>query len=58
MLVADAYSYNTGEKMVSYSDEQIKDLIIQDFSNKRSTFQPLLFGLEKGIMERIIPTNC
>jgi excinuclease ABC subunit A len=21
---ADAYSYNTGEKMVSYSDEQIK----------------------------------
>ena len=24
---ADAYSYNTGEKMVSYSDEQIKQLI-------------------------------
>ena len=23
---SDAYSYNTGEKMVSYSDEQIKQL--------------------------------
>jgi excinuclease UvrABC ATPase subunit len=27
---ADAYSYNTGEKMVSYSDEQIKTLIVED----------------------------
>ena len=26
---ADAYSYNTGEKMVSYSDEQIKALILR-----------------------------
>jgi excinuclease ABC subunit A len=25
----DAYSYNTGEKMVSYSDEQIKTLIVE-----------------------------
>ena len=24
---SDAYSYNTGEKMVSYSDDQIKDMI-------------------------------
>ena len=32
---ADAYSYNTGEKMVSYSDEQIKKLIIEDFQGKR-----------------------
>ncbi|WP_044404242.1 excinuclease ABC subunit UvrA [Lacinutrix sp. Hel_I_90] len=34
---SDAYSYNTGEKMVSYSDEQIKELIIQDFKGKRIT---------------------
>ena len=27
---SDAYSYNTGEKMVSYSDEQIKNLIIEE----------------------------
>ncbi|MDU8886839.1 excinuclease ABC subunit UvrA [Yeosuana sp. MJ-SS3] len=31
----DAYSYNTGEKMVSYSDEQIKSLIIESFKGKR-----------------------
>ena len=32
---SDAYSYNTGEKMVSYSDEQIKSLIIESFKGKR-----------------------
>ncbi len=32
---SDAYSYNTGEKMVSYSDEQIKELITTDFKGKR-----------------------
>ncbi len=32
---ADAYSYNTNEKMVSYSDEQIKDLILKDFDQKK-----------------------
>lgn len=32
---SDAYSYNTGNKMVSYSDEQIKQLIISDFNGKR-----------------------
>ena len=32
---SDAYSYNTGEKMVSYSDEQIRDLIIESFDQKR-----------------------
>ena len=31
----DAYSFNTGEKMVSYSDEQIKDLIISSYSGKK-----------------------
>jgi excinuclease ABC subunit A len=35
---ADAYSYNSGEKMVSYSDEQIKDLIIQDFQENASIY--------------------
>lgn len=32
---SDAYSYNTGDKMVSYSDEQIKELITTDFKDKR-----------------------
>lgn len=31
----DAYSYNTGEKMVRYSDEQIADLITKDFEGKK-----------------------
>lgn len=30
----DAYSYNTGEKMVRYSDEQIIDLILKDYAGK------------------------
>ena len=32
---ANAYSYNTGEKMVSYNDEQIKKLILANFHDKR-----------------------
>ena len=32
---SDAYSFNTGEKMISYSDEQIKELITTDFKDKR-----------------------
>ncbi|WP_264538231.1 excinuclease ABC subunit UvrA [Flavobacterium sp. N1736] len=45
---ADAYSYNTGEKMVSYSDEQIKDLIIQDFSGKRINILAPIIRARKG----------
>jgi excinuclease ABC subunit A len=33
--VSTAISYNTGEQMVKYSDEQIVDLIIRDFLNKK-----------------------
>jgi excinuclease ABC subunit A len=32
---SDAYSYNTGRKMVSYTDAQIKALIIESFKGKR-----------------------
>ncbi|CAD0009034.1 excinuclease ABC subunit UvrA [Flavobacterium salmonis] len=45
---ADAYSYNTGEKMVSYSDEQIKDLIMQDFSGKRINILAPIIRARKG----------
>jgi excinuclease ABC subunit A len=45
---ADAYSYNTGEKMVSYSDEQIKDLITQDFTNKRINILAPVIRTRKG----------
>ncbi len=45
---ADAYSYNTDEKMVSYSDEQIKDLILKDFSGKRVAVLAPLIKSRKG----------
>ena len=45
---ADAYSYNTGEKMVSYSDEQIRDLIIEDFSGKRINILAPVIRARKG----------
>ena len=32
----EAYSYNTGEKMVKYTDEQIINLIIEKFNGKRT----------------------
>lgn len=32
----EAYSYNTGEKMVKYSDDQIINLIIEHFGRKRT----------------------
>ena len=33
--VGEAYSYNTGEKMVRYSEEQITDLILQEYAGRR-----------------------
>ena len=45
---ADAYSYNTGEKMVSYSDEQIKDLIIESFNGKRINILAPIVRSRKG----------
>ena len=42
---ADAYSYNTGEKMVSYSDDQIKSLIIEQFSDRKiNVLAPVIRG--------------
>ncbi|MDD5150191.1 MAG: excinuclease ABC subunit UvrA [Flavobacterium sp.] len=45
---ADAYSYNTGEKMVSYDDEQIKQLITQDFAGKRINILAPIIRARKG----------
>ena len=45
---ADAYSYNTGEKMVSYSDDQIKELIIKDFNGKRINILAPVIKARKG----------
>ena len=45
---ADAYSYNTDEKMVSYSDEQIKELILTDFADKKVAILAPLIKSRKG----------
>ncbi len=45
---SDAYSYNTDEKMVSYSDEQIKELILKDFDGKRIAILAPLIKSRKG----------
>ncbi|ALM06988.1 excinuclease ABC subunit A [Sediminicola sp. YIK13] len=44
----DAYSYNTGEKMVSYSDEQIKELIKEDFNEKKINVLAPIIKSRKG----------
>lgn len=45
---ADAYSYNTNEKMVSYSDEQILNLILSDFDGKRVNILAPVIKSRKG----------
>ncbi|WP_035677855.1 excinuclease ABC subunit UvrA [Flavobacterium limnosediminis] len=44
----EAYSYNTGEKMVSYSDEQIKELIFENFNGKRINILAPIIRSRKG----------
>lgn len=45
---ADAYSYNTGEKMVSYTDSQIKDLILESFRGKKVNILAPVIRSRKG----------
>ncbi len=45
---SDAYSYNTGQKMVSYSDEQIQKLILEDFANKKVSILAPVIRSRKG----------
>jgi len=45
---ADAYSYNTGEKMIRYNDEQIKSLILEEFLGKKITFLAPIIRSRKG----------
>ena len=45
---ADAYSYNTGERMVSYSDEQIKELIKSSYQGQRVSVLAPVVKSRKG----------
>ncbi len=44
----DAYSYNSGEKMVSYSDVQIKELIKTDYDQKKINILAPVVKSRKG----------
>ncbi|CAA0158448.1 excinuclease ABC subunit UvrA [Tenacibaculum maritimum] len=45
---SEAYSFNTGEKMISYSDEQIKNLILKEFTHKKVAVLAPLIKSRKG----------
>lgn len=45
---ATAYSYNTGEKMVQYSEEQVQDMILKDYDGKRINILAPLIRSRKG----------
>ena len=55
--VAEAYSYETGEKMVRYSEEQISDLITKEFHGQRiNILAPMVRGRKghyRELFERI-----
>ncbi|MGB1032738.1 MAG: excinuclease ABC subunit UvrA, partial [Flavobacteriales bacterium] len=55
---ATAYSYNTGEPMVRYTDEQIADLVLADFKQKKLLLLAPLIKGRKGhyreLFERIM----
>jgi len=45
---ADAYSYNTNKKMVSYSNEQIKELILNAYKEKKIVILAPIIKSRKG----------
>ena len=45
---ADAYSYNTNKKMVSYSNEQIRSLILNEFEHKKIVILAPIVRSRKG----------
>ena len=45
---ADAYSYNTGEKMVKYTTAQIVDLILEKYNSKKLTILAPIVKGRKG----------
>ena len=53
---ADAYSYETNEKMVSYSDEQIKQLILSDYEDKKIIVLAPIIKSRKGHYRELFET--
>lgn len=46
--VGIAYSYNTNEKMVSYTDDQIQELILKDFNDQKTMILAPVIKSRKG----------
>lgn len=53
---ADAYSYVSGEKMVSYTDEQIRQLIKEDFEGERILLLAPVVRARKGHYRELFET--
>ena len=53
---AEAYSYETGEKMVQYTDEQIVDLILQDYAGQKVLILAPLVNNRKGHYKELFDT--
>ncbi len=45
---SDAYSFETGEKMVSYSDDQIRELIMEEYAGQRINLLAPVIRSRKG----------
>ena len=46
--IGEAYSYNTNEKMISYNDDQIKELILRDYNNEKIIVLAPIIKSRKG----------
>ena len=46
--VADAYSYNSNEKMVSYNDDEVIKLILKNYTDKKITILSPVIKARKG----------
>lgn len=53
----EAFSYKTGEKMVKYSDDQIIDLIIKNYTGKKTLMLAPLIRGRKGHYKELFETN-
>lgn len=53
---ADAYSYVTDKKMVSYSDEQVKELILSDYLDKKIVVLAPVIKSRKGHYRELFET--
>lgn len=54
--VGEAYSYNTGEKMVQYNPEQIKDLIFEKYKGKKIYLMAPVIKSRKGHYKELFET--